>query len=50
MQPITQKTFKGINTKLGILAAVLKLQEKGHNSESYIVGVMPLFNFNFEIE
>ena len=35
------KSIKGINTKLGILA---QLQDKGHNSESDSVGVIPLFN------
>ena len=39
------KSIKGINTKLGILAHHDKMQllGKGHNSESYISRVMPLF-------
>ena len=39
------KSIKGIHTKLGILADhdKLQLQDKGHNSESYSFGVMPLF-------
>ena len=46
MLPITQRNMKDINTKLGILAHHDKaqLQDKGHNYESYIFGVMPLFN------
>ena len=40
------KCTKGINTELGILAHYdkLQLQDKEYNSESYIFGVMPLFN------
>ena len=40
------KGIKGINTKLSILAHHDKFQmkDKGHNSESYIFRVMPLFN------
>ena len=39
------KILKGIDTKLGILAHHdrLQLQDKGHNSESYIFGVMSPF-------
>ena len=42
------KSIKDINTKLGSLADHDKLQLHGkvHNSESYIFGVMPLFNLN----
>ena len=38
-------SIKGINTKLEILAHhdKVQLQDKGHNSESYSFGVMPLF-------
>ena len=38
------KSIIGINNKLGILAHhdKVQLQHKGHNSESYIFGVMPL--------
>ena len=38
------KSIKGIDTKLGILAHYdkMKLQDKGHNSESYSFGVIPL--------
>ena len=37
------KNITGINTKPGILAHhdQVQLQDKGHNSESYISGVMP---------
>jgi hypothetical protein len=40
------RTMKGINMKLGILVYYDKVQllDKGHNSESFIVGDMPLFN------
>ena len=40
------KSFKGINTKLRILAHhdKVQLQDKGRNSKSYSFGVMPLFN------
>ena len=40
------KSIKGIKIKLGILAHhdKMQLQGKGHNSVSYINGVMPLFN------
>ena len=40
------KSIKGISDKLVILAHhdKVQLQDKGHNSESYIFGVMPLFN------
>ena len=43
--PFYSLSIKGINTKLGILAQHDKIQwqDKGHNSESYIFGVMPLF-------
>ena len=39
------KSIKGINTKLGILAHhdKLKLQDKGHNSESCIVLATPTY-------
>ena len=39
------KSFKCINTKLGILVHhdKVQLQNKGHNSKSYSFGVMPLF-------
>ena len=37
------KIIKVINTKLGIFVHHDKLQGKGHNSESYIFGVMPHF-------
>ena len=38
------KSFKGINTNLGILVHhdKMQLQDKGHNSERYNFGVMPL--------
>ena len=41
--------IKGINSKLGILAHhdMVQLQEKEHNSESHIFGVMPFFNLEF---
>ena len=37
------KSIKCINTKLGILAHQdnVQLQDKGHTSKSYILGVMP---------
>ena len=40
------KNIKGISAKLVILAQhnKLHLRDKGHNSECYISGVMPLFN------
>ena len=40
------KSVKAINTKLRILAHLdkMQLQGKGHNSGSYIFGVMPFFN------
>ena len=43
------KNTYGISTKLGILTHHNKVQlhEKGHNSESYSFGVMPLVNLNF---
>ena len=43
------KSIKGINTKLGILAhhEKMQLQDKGHNSENYILRVMSLFILNF---
>ena len=43
------KSIKDINIKLGILAhyGMVYLQDSGHNSESYILGVMPLFNVFF---
>ena len=28
----------------------MQLQDKGHNSEKYIFGVMPPFNLNFKVE
>jgi hypothetical protein len=41
--------LKVFNMKLGILAYHNKVQllENGHNFESYIFGVMPLFNLVF---
>ena len=41
--------IKGINTKLRILAHhdKMQLQDKGHNSESYIYRVMPLLTYLF---
>ena len=43
------KSIEGIDTKLKTLAHHDKMQlhVKGHNSESYIFGVMLLFNFIF---
>ena len=43
------KTTEGINTRLGILIYHNKthLLGKGHYSENYIFGVMPLFNLDF---
>ena len=40
------KSINGINTKHGILADhdKLQLQDKRHYSESYIFGIMSLFN------
>ena len=42
----SKSKLKGINTKLGILAHHdnVQMQDKGHNSEKYIFGVMHLFN------
>ena len=39
------KSIKDINIKHGMLAYYdkMQLQEKGHNSEGYMLGVMPLF-------
>ena len=43
------KNIKGVNTKLKIVAHLdkMQLQDYGQNSEIYISGVMPLFNFTF---
>ena len=42
------KSNKGINSRLGIPAHCdeIQLQDKGHSSESYSFGVMPLFKLN----
>ena len=44
------KRIKGINTILGILAHhdIMQLQDKGHNCESYIFGVVPFLTKNYK--